>query len=180
MEFPARPCRLTGVASKPQGRNACSVFTLFLQKSTSFLFCALPALCVLTRTNQDTGESFWEPPGVPFRPMIRDRMSGALVQAWPQLERELMEVRCRHMVPRPLWGTRTRFCAHLASWRITAIVVWAYGFAGSRLDDHLSRGGSILGKPELKSWVRLVSCPIGSCHALPLVFVRLTSVQYTM
>eukprot|EP00752_Nemacystus_decipiens_P001572 g1533.t1 len=42
---------------------------------------------------KDTGESFWEPPGVPFRPMIRDRMSGALVQAWPQLERELLEER---------------------------------------------------------------------------------------
>lgn len=26
--------------------------------------------------------------------MIRDRMSGALIQAWPQLEREMLEVRC--------------------------------------------------------------------------------------
>eukprot|EP00903_Cladosiphon_okamuranus_P016531 g15251.t1 len=41
--------------------------------------------------SKDTGEAFWEPPGVPFRPMIRDRMSGALMQAWPQLERELLE-----------------------------------------------------------------------------------------
>ena len=33
---------------------------------------------------------------MPFRSMIRDRMSGALVQAWPQLERELLEVGRRH------------------------------------------------------------------------------------
>ena len=41
---------------------------------------------------------------MPFRPMIRDRMSGALVQAWPQLERELLEVRCRHTAPTPSWS----------------------------------------------------------------------------
>ncbi|CAM9759100.1 unnamed protein product [Scytosiphon promiscuus] len=40
---------------------------------------------------KDTGESVWQPPEVPFRPMVRDRLSGALIQAWPQLERELLE-----------------------------------------------------------------------------------------
>lgn len=41
---------------------------------------------------QETEESSWEPPGIPFRPMTRDRRTGALIQAWPQLERELLEV----------------------------------------------------------------------------------------
>lgn len=44
--------------------------------------------------DQETGESYWEEPGEPYRPMIRDRLTGALIQAWPQLERELLEVRC--------------------------------------------------------------------------------------
>lgn len=52
---------------------------------------ACPTVCAL---RQDTGEAHWEAPGVPFRPMVRDRMSGSLIQAWPQLERELLEVRC--------------------------------------------------------------------------------------
>lgn len=29
---------------------------------------------------------------MPYRPMIRDRRTGGLIQAWPQLEKELLEV----------------------------------------------------------------------------------------
>lgn len=53
----------------------------------------LPPPAYLLR--QDTEESWWEDPGVPFRPMVRDRMSGGLIQAWPHLEKELVEVNQR-------------------------------------------------------------------------------------
>ena len=33
-----------------------------------------------------TGEALWHAPEVPFRPMVRDRFTQRLMQAWPQIE----------------------------------------------------------------------------------------------
>lgn len=35
---------------------------------------------------QRSGESQWEEPGVPYRPLVRDSYTGKLVQAWPYLD----------------------------------------------------------------------------------------------
>lgn len=36
--------------------------------------------------HKKTGESVWEEPQIPYRPMIRDRYTGRLIQAWPHLD----------------------------------------------------------------------------------------------
>ena len=36
--------------------------------------------------HKTTGEALWSPPEVPYRPMIRDRFTQRLMQAWPQLD----------------------------------------------------------------------------------------------
>ena len=40
--------------------------------------------------NKKTTEAMWEEPGVPYRPMIRDRFTQQLMQAWPILDRAIV------------------------------------------------------------------------------------------
>ncbi|CAM9422653.1 unnamed protein product, partial [Choristocarpus tenellus] len=55
--------------------------------------CTVPLLSPTHYVYQKTMESQWENPLVPFRPMIRDRLSARLMQAWPQLEDDGFEAR---------------------------------------------------------------------------------------
>ena len=42
--------------------------------------------------HKPTGEALWHAPEVPYRPMVRDRFTQRLMQAWPQIEHPEDEV----------------------------------------------------------------------------------------